>query len=125
MKCRKLNPKQNILPKESRDEAQGPCQTGSFMTSLLHLHRLRCKLEIGVRRQARLMFKSRISIVNKCHWILCFKHKHFLFGCLLSSLQLEAVRVSMPNSTTKITKLLRLMLFLSNRMRKLLRFGVT
>ena len=80
MKRRKLNPKQNILPKESRDEAQGLCQTTSFMTSLLHLHRLRCKLEIGVLRQVRLMLKSRISIeaksfyqfMNKCHWILCF-----------------------------------------------------
>ena len=121
------------MSKESRNEAQGPCQTGSFMMNLLHPHLFRCRLEIGVLRQMRLIINSRIGIeaksfyqlMNNCHWILCFWHIHFLFSCLLASIQLEAVRASMPSSTTKMTKPLRLVLFLSYRMNRLLRFGVT
>ena len=98
------------MSKESRNEAQGPCQTGSFMMNLLHPHLFRCRLEIGVLRQMRLIINSRIGIeaksfyqlMNKCHWILCFWHIHFLFSCLLASMQLEAVRASMPCSTTKM-----------------------
>ena len=58
----KINPKQNKLSKESRNEAQRPCQKGSFMMSLLHPHLLRCRLEIGVLSQMRLMTNSRIGI---------------------------------------------------------------
>ena len=117
MKCmneiQKINPKQNNLSKESRNEAQRPCKKGSFMMSLLHPHLLRCRLEIGVLSQMRLMTNSRIGIeanrfyqlMNKCHWILCFWQRHFLFSCLLASMQLEVVRTSMPSSTTKIAKL--------------------
>ena len=46
-KCRKI-PKQNILSQESRDEAQRPCQTSSFMISLLHPDLLRCSNGDGV-----------------------------------------------------------------------------
>ena len=128
MKCmneiQKINPKQNNLSKESRNEARGPCLTGSFMMNLLFPHLPRCKLEIGVLRQMRLMINSRIGIkakcfyqlMNKCQWILCFWHKHFLFSCLLASMQLKAIWVRKP---------LRLVLFLSYRISRLHRFGVT
>ena len=128
-----MNEMQKNLSKESIDETRGPCQTGSFMMSLLHPQLLRCKLVVGVFRQMGLMINSRIVIkakrfyqlMNKCHSILCFWHKHFLFSCLLASMQLETIWASMPSSTTKVTQPLNFVLFLSYRMSKLLRFGVT
>ena len=129
----RINPEQKILSKELRDEVQGPCQISSFMTSLLHPHLLRCRLQVGVLRQMRLMIKFRIGIkaksfyelMKKCHGILCFWHKHFLFGCLHASMKLKIVRVSMSRSTTKMTKILRIVLLLSYRMNRLPRFSVT
>ena len=46
------------------------------------------------------------------------------FG-LVACLQLEAVWASMHNSTTKVTKPLRLVLFLTYKMSRFLGFGVT
>ena len=56
---------------------------------------LRCKLRVGVSRHMSSLINSNIVIeakslyqfMNKCHGILCFLHKHFLFGCL----QLEII----------------------------------
>ena len=52
--------------------------------------------------------------MNKCLRILCFWHKHFLFGCLLWSVQLKTIWESMTSSTTKMTKPLRFVLFLAS-----------
>lgn len=130
----KINPKQNIFfSKESRDEAQGPCETNSSMITLLLPHFLRCRLEIGVSRHMGLLINSKIGIeaksfyqlMNKFHRILCFWHRHFLFSCLLASMKLEAIRASMHSFSTKMANPLRLVLFLSYRISRLLRFGVT
>ena len=102
-KCRKI-PKQNILSQESRDEAQRPCQTSSFMISLLHPDLLRCSNGDGVHWMSRLKInswigkktKSPYQLLNKCHRTLCFWPKHFLLSCLFARMQLETVWMSMP-----------------------------
>ena len=116
-----------------REIAQGPCQTNLVKLSLLHPHFLRCKPKVGVSLHMRFLINFNIDIeaqilyqlMNKCHGILCFWHKRFLFCCLLSCLQLETIQVCLPSSTTEVTKPLRLMLFLIYRMSRFLGFCFT
>ena len=127
----KKNPNEKHFGHKTLKElAQGPCQTDSLRLSLLHPHFHRCKLGIGVSRWIRLKLNSCIGIkvknfyefMNKCHRILCFWHRHFLFDCLLWSLQLKTIWACMPNSTTKMTKPLRFVLFLASKMIEILGF---
>ena len=130
----KTNPNEKHFGhKRLKELAQGPCQTNSLRLGLLHPHFHRCKLGIGVFRWSRLKLNSCIGIkvknfyqfMNKCHRILCFWHRHFLFDCLLWSLQLKTIWACMPNSTTKMTKPLRFVLFLASRMIEILGFWLT
>ena len=92
--------------KRLKELAQGPCQTDSLR--LLHPHSFRCKLGVGVSIRINHNLSSSIGIkvknlyqfMNKCHRILCFWHRHLLFGCFLRSLQLIAIWLCMPSSTT-------------------------
>ena len=134
MKCINEMQKNKILrkknwPKGMRNIAWGPCQIDSVKLSLLHPQFLRCMPKVGVSRDMRFLINSSIGIktkslyqfMNKCHGILCSWHRHFLFGCL----QLETIWASIPSSTTKMIKLLRLVLFLTYRMSRFLRFCFT
>ena len=92
----------------------------------LHPHSFRRKLGIGVSIRINPNLSSIIDIkvknlyqfMNKCHRILCFWHRHFLFGCL----QLKAIWLCMPNSTIEMTKPLRYVLFLASKLIGILRF---
>ena len=111
-----------------REIARGPCQTNLVKLSLLHPHFLKCRPKVGVSLHMRFLINSSIDIeaqilyqlMNKCQGILCFWHRHLLFDCLLSCLQLETIQVCLPSSTTEVTKPLRLMLFLIYRMSRFL-----
>ena len=116
-----------------RNIARGPCQIDLVKLSLLHPHFLRCRSRVEVSKHMRFLINSSIGIETKSFtnsWIsvmgfCAFWHIHFRFSCLLGSLQLEAIRASMPSSTTKVTKPLRLVLFLSYRMSRFLGFCFT
>ena len=138
MKCMNVMHMQTLMKnifghERLKELSQGPCQINSVRLSFLHPHSFRCKLGIGVSRWIRSKFISCIGIkvkniyqfMNKSHRILCFWHRHFLFGCLLWNLQLKTIWVSMSSSTTKMTKPLRFVLFLTSRMIESLGFWLT
>ena len=95
----------------------------------MHLNLFRCRLGVGISIRIDLNINSNIGIkvknlyqlMNKCHRILCFWQWHFLFG----SLQLKAIWSSTRSSTTKVTKPLRFVVFLSSKLIRIFSFKLT
>ena len=114
----------NFVQRNERDSTRTMSDRHSEVKSFLHPHFLRCRPKVGVFKHMGFLINSSIGIkakslyqlMNKYHEILCFWHKHFLFDCLLSCLQLETIWVYMPSSTIEVTKPLRLVIFLTYRM---------
>ena len=124
------NKKKSNGHKEWSNEAQGPCQKDSLRLSLLHPKLFRCTSRIGFLIHIRMISNSRIGIKvkilyqfnNKYHRILCLWHRHFWFVFSLSSLQLETVWTYVPRFSTKMTNSCRLIMQLTLKRVKSLRF---
>ena len=101
--------KNNFGHKRLKELTYEPYKTNSLRLSLLHLNSFKFKHGVGISIRIGPNFSSNIGIkvknlyqfMDKCNRILYFWHRHFLFGCLLWSLQLKAIWPSMPSSTTK------------------------
>ena len=92
MKCMNVMQMQTLMKysfghNRLKELTQGPCQTDSLRLSLLHPD----KLGVGVSIRISPNLSSNIGInvknlyqfMDKCHRILRFWHRHFLFECLL------------------------------------------
>ena len=116
--------------KEQSIEAQGPCQKDSIRLSLLHSNLFRCTTSIGVFIHMGMISNSRIGIKvqspyqinNQYNMILFLRHRYFWFVYSLSSLQLVTVQTNVSRLSTKVTNPSRLIMCLTLRKVRRLRF---